>query len=163
MNLANHLWPHARSSTTIEMVDRKAGSSVRGALIANSIGQFPTRIAERAKNSTPSVRARKSGSSPAGTGGTRARSAVSAVRLRSLAQEIRHPSPGAVGPGSRGRPRRYADPPTAALLTGLGAGERSPRHAAPAHTPLFSVDRRGRRQVPQSPSDDFVHELFCAR
>jgi hypothetical protein len=33
-----------------------------------------------------------------------------------------NPSPGAVGPASRLR-RRYADAPTAALLTGLGAGE----------------------------------------
>jgi hypothetical protein len=30
-------------------------------------------------------------------------------------------SPGAVGPGSRRRRRRYADPPAAALFTGLGA------------------------------------------
>jgi hypothetical protein len=40
---------------------------------------------------------------------------------------VRHPSPGqsVPGPGSRLR-RRYADPPAAALLTGLGAGGWSP-------------------------------------
>src|ERR1700736_6606343 len=36
-------------------------------------------------------------------------------------KDFMSPSPGAVGPGSRRRRRRYADPPAAALLTGLGA------------------------------------------
>jgi hypothetical protein len=36
-------------------------------------------------------------------------------------EDFMSPSPGAVGPGSRRRRRRYADPPAAALLTGLGA------------------------------------------
>src|SRR6266446_3791714 len=46
---------------------------------------------------------------------------VSALRLRSLARSILHPSPGAVGPASRPKKgRRYADAPAAALLTGLG-------------------------------------------
>jgi hypothetical protein len=43
---------------------------------------------------------------------------------------IRNPSPGAVDPGSRLR-RRYADPPAAALLTGLAAGEWSPLRSRP--------------------------------
>jgi hypothetical protein len=36
-------------------------------------------------------------------------------------KDFMSPSPGAVGPGSRRTRRRYADPPAAALLTGLGA------------------------------------------
>jgi hypothetical protein len=47
-----------------------------------------------------------------------------------------YPSPGAVGPASHLR-RRYADAPAAALLTGLGAGEWSPRRSRPyAHFPF---------------------------
>jgi hypothetical protein len=41
--------------------------------------------------------------------------------LDPLRKDFMSPSPGAVGPGSRRRRRRYADPPAAALLTGLGA------------------------------------------
>src|SRR5713226_2028056 len=53
---------------------------------------------------------------------------------RSLAQDGRNPSPGQSVPRPAKR-RRYADAPAAALLTGLGAGERSPLNA-PAHTPF---------------------------
>jgi hypothetical protein len=48
-----------------------------------------------------------------------------------IAQDIRRPSPGAVGPGSRRGRRRYAGPPTAALLTGLRAGRWSPLRSRP--------------------------------
>jgi hypothetical protein len=67
----------------------------------------------------------------------RRRCAFSAIRLPSLTQ-MRHPSPEAVGPGSRLR-RRYADPPTAAFVTGLGVGGRSPLRSRPyAHVSLVA-------------------------
>jgi hypothetical protein len=68
-----------------------------------------------------SLRAGLSWTEPAG---------VSAGRLPSLTH-IWHPSPGAVDPGSRRR-RRYADVPTAARLTGLGAGEWSALRSHPS-------------------------------
>src|ERR1043165_5482813 len=58
-------------------------------------------------------------------------------------KKIRRPSPGAVGAGSRLR-RRYADPPAAALLTGLGAGEWSPLRSPP-YAALSNEDEALRR------------------
>jgi hypothetical protein len=43
------------------------------------------------------------------------------VTIPRASEVHRSPSPGAVGPASRRRRRRYADAPAAALLTGLGA------------------------------------------
>ena len=71
---------------------------------------------------------------PAGAG-----CGVSAIRLRSLAQESLNPSPGAVGPASRRRHRRrrrYADAPAATLLTGL-RGWRTVVAFARARMPFF--------------------------
>src|SRR5437660_1891517 len=55
--------------------------------------------------------------------------------------DIRHPSPGALGPGSRRNRRRYADPPAGARLTGLGAAVVSRLGFGVAMLPLFGCLR----------------------
>src|SRR5713226_6529975 len=56
------------------------------------------------------------------------------VDYNNFEEKARPASPGQSVPRPAKR-RRYADAPAAALLTGLGAGERSPLNA-PAHTPF---------------------------
>jgi hypothetical protein len=69
----------------------------------------------------------------------RRRCAFSAIRLRSLTQ-IRHPSPEAVGPGSRLRRRYDADPPAAAFFN-RSRGWWTVSAALPPVRPCFVVAR----------------------